>query len=183
MCRWNPAGADWKNFSFRRKTIQRCFCQPKANCVFICRVIWWHAVIMSCEAIEQVHYKQDELPSQKCHLRWPKQRSVLPRGFNTAALQTWINYVYHIVTGTCLLHMMSQVDTHILPNAPNNTTMNITDVAYFYMNCWTDSYTCCSCLISNYSTVLVQEEQECNGKRWWLQVFWSLQLEDKRCVL
>ena len=148
MCRRNPAGADWKNFSFRRKTIQRCFCQPKANCVFICRVIWWRAVIMSCEAIEQVHYKQDELPSQKCHLRWPKQRSVLLGGFNTAALQTWINYVNHIVTGTCLLHMMSQVDTHILPNVPNNTTMNITDVAYFCI--WTAGLTAAQVAVVSY---------------------------------
>ena len=55
------------------------------------------------------------------------------------------HYDWHMFT---TLSMMSQVDTHILPNAPNNTTMNISDVAYFYMNCATDSYTSCSCLIS-----------------------------------
>ena len=31
-----------------------------------------------------------------------------------------------------------------------------------------DSSKSCSCLISNYSTALVQEEQECNWQRWWL---------------
>ena len=39
-----------------------------------------------------------------------QNKDLLPRGFNTAAVQTWINYVYHN-TGTCLLHMMSLVDT------------------------------------------------------------------------
>ena len=53
------------------------------------------------------------------------------------------------------------IDTiHILPNAPKNTTINITDVAYFYMNCWTS----CSCLISTIPQYWCRKNKNATGK-------------------
>ena len=111
-----------------------------------------------------------------------------PRGFNTAALQIWLNHhVYHSTTGVPSLHMTSQVDTltpYTYCPVPINTTMNITEVE---CNCCTDSCTSCSYLVSNYSTILVHEVQE-----WMVQnkggvlvlAAWAEELpEGKSCVL
>ena len=45
-----------------------------------------------------------------------------------------------------------------------------------------DSCTSSSHLISNYSTVVVQKQQECNCQRWWMQVTCSLQQVLKSCL-
>ena len=46
-----------------------------------------------------------------------------------------------------------------------------------------DSCISCSHLIPNYSTVLVQEEQECDWQRLLLQVLWSLQHVQRDCLI
>ena len=51
-------------------------------------------------------------------------------------------------------------------------------VAHWHSDCCMS----CSCLIPNYSTALVQEQQECNWQRWWLQVLWSSQPVLKGCL-
>ena len=108
-----------------------------------------------------------------------------PRRFNTAALQIWLNHhVYHSMTGMCLLHMMSQVDTltpYTYCPVAINTTMNITDVECIYINGCTDSYTRWSYLVSNCSTILVHEVQEWIAQNKGI-VFWSLRHEQKNCL-
>ena len=135
-----------------------------------------HCTALVCFWITSIFTHRD------CHMRGQRQQhNPLSRGIILSPL----------------LCVMSQVDTLTEPS----TTVHVTsielqfnsskflhDVACFLPTIkitalvahrHSDSCTSRSCLISNYSTALVQEEQECNWQRWWLQVFWSLQCVQK----
>ena len=102
---------------------------------------------------------------------------------------TWSNYVYLYSILWC--HELTHWQNPNHNACDTNTTMNTIftllsqtkKISALVAHWCSDSCTSCSHLILNYSTVLVQEEQECDWQRLLLQVLWSLQHVQRDCLI